>query len=122
MRVAALTKFTRLAILFGLGVASVGISEGMGLQQKWEDGVVYTVVLFTVLTTVLRPAWGRVLFWRNLALVFALHVLGTIFLLSTLPLGRYGVPKLIWSVALLVEGLILASILWKSTAGSKRKS
>ena len=121
MRVAALTKFASWAILFGLGIASVAISEGLGLQQKWEDGVVYTVVLFTVLITVLRPAWSRPHFWRNLALLFALHVVGTIFLLSTLPLGKYGVPKLIWSIALIVEALMMASVLWRRAAGSKPK-
>jgi hypothetical protein len=119
MRVAALTKFASLAILFALGAASVAISERLGLQQKWEDGVVYTVVLFTVLITVLRPAWRRPHFWRNLALLFALHVAGAILVLSTLPLGRYGVPKLIWSIALMVEALMMASVLWRNAARSK---
>jgi ABC-type uncharacterized transport system permease subunit len=119
MRVAALTRVTRLAILFGLAAAAVAISERVGLQQQWEDGVVYTVALFTVLITVLRPAWSRLHFWRNLALLFVLHVAGTVFVLSTVPLGKYGVPKLVWSIALMVEGLMLATVLWKRAASSK---
>lgn len=121
MRVAGSRNFTVLewAILFGLGIAAIAITEGTGIQQKWEDGVVYTVVLFTVLVIALRPAWGRPHFWRNLALLFVLHVAGTIFVLSTLPLGRYGVPKLIWSVALMVEGLMMMKVLWRNAAISK---
>ena len=79
MRVATLTKFASWAIIIVLGVAAVAISEGVGLSQKWEEGIGYTVVLFTVLVTVLRPAWGRPRFWRNLALLFTLHVGGRSF-------------------------------------------
>jgi hypothetical protein len=108
-----------LAIVFGLLIAAIAISEGVGLQQKWEDGITYTVVLFAALIVMLRPAWGRPRFWYNVALLFVLHVVGTIFVLWSLPLGRFGVPKLFWSIALFAEGFLLLSILWKRAAGSK---
>jgi hypothetical protein len=119
MRIAALTRFTRLVIVIGLLIAAIAISEGVGLQQKWEDGVTYTVVLFGILIVVLRPAWGRPRFWQNVVLLFALHVAGMIFVLPTLPLGRFGVPKIIWSIGLFIEGFLLLTILWRSAAGSK---
>jgi hypothetical protein len=122
MRVAGSRTFTVLewVVLFGLGIAAVAITESIGVQQKWEDGIVYTVALFTILVIVLRPAWGRPRFWRTLALLFALHVAGAIFLLSTLPLdSRYGVPKLVWSFALAVEGLMMATVLWRNAAIAK---
>ncbi|HEY3973465.1 MAG TPA: hypothetical protein VGM18_10700 [Candidatus Sulfotelmatobacter sp.] len=101
------------AIVFGLMAASIVVSESVGLTQKWEDGVVYTVTLFALVITVLRSLWGRAHFLRDLAFLFGLHIVGIIVLLSALSLGRYGVPKLIWSMALIAEGFLIISVLWR---------
>jgi hypothetical protein len=106
-------------ILFGLMAAAFAMAEVFGLSRKWEDGVVYTVVLFAVVVLALRPAWGRPAFWQNLVVLFALHVVGMIVVVSVLPVGRYGIPKLVWSIALMAEALLIGGVLWKRTARSK---
>jgi hypothetical protein len=111
--------FWQWAILFGLLAAAVIASEVMGLKQKWEDGIVYTVMLFAVVIMALRSAWSRPRFLQNLAFLFALHVVGVIVLLSALPLGKFGVPKLVWGMACIAEALLIASVLWKRTVRSK---
>jgi hypothetical protein len=56
-------------IVLGLAACAVAASEVIGLKQVWEDGVVYTVVLFAAVLTALRPAWRRASFWSSLALI-----------------------------------------------------
>jgi peptidoglycan/LPS O-acetylase OafA/YrhL len=111
--------FWQWAILFGLLSAAIVVSEVSGFKQEWEDGVVYTVVLFAVVIMALRPAWGRRRFLKNLAFLFALHVVGMIVLLSVVPLGRFGVPKLVWGMACIAEALLIASVLWKRAVRSR---
>lgn len=123
MRVTGSKRFTfwQWAILFGLLAAAIVASEVIGLKQKWEDGIVYTVVLFAVVIMALRSAWGRPRFLQNLAFLFALHLVGMIILLSALPLGTFGIPKLVWGMACVAEALFVASVLWKRAGRSKSK-
>jgi len=119
MRTAA-KHFTTLEwiILFGTTAAAIVVTEFLRLSQKWEDVVVYTVMLFATVILVLRPAWTRVQFWLNLLPIFALHALGSIVLVQSFPLGRFGIPKLVLIPIGMVEGLFVLAFLWKKTARS----
>jgi hypothetical protein len=104
-------KFAILEWVIFLGISScaVAASEVIGLKQLWEDGVVYTVVLFAAIGTALRPAWGRRSFWGSLALIFAGHTIVLLVVLQVLPPRRFGIPKLLLIPLGAIEGIF---ILW----------
>jgi hypothetical protein len=100
-------------IMLGLTACAVVGSEVIGLKQLWEDGVVYTVVLFAAIGTALRPAWGRKSFWTSLALIFVGHTIVLLAVLQVLPPRRHGIPKLLLIPIAAIEGTFIAGVLWK---------
>ena len=102
-----------LVVFWGLSICAVVASEVIGLKQMWEDGVVYTVVLFAAIGTALRPAWGRKSFWTSLALIFAGHTIALLVVLQALPPRRFGIPKLLLIPVGTIEGVFITGILWK---------
>jgi len=100
-------------IFGGLSTCAVAASELIGLKQVWEDGVVYTVVLFAAIVTALRPAWGRKSFWGSLALIFTGHTIVWLVVLQALPSRRFGIPKLLLIPLGAIEGVLIAGFLWK---------
>src|SRR5437879_3506797 len=115
MRMVGQKKFAILewVIFLGLSACAVAASEVIGLKQLWEDGVIYTVVLFAAIGTALRPAWGRKSFWTSLALIFAGHTIVLLVVLQSLPPRRFGIPKLLLLPICVIEGTFIVSILWK---------
>ncbi len=110
-------KFATLewVIFWGLSICAVAASEVIGLKQMWEDGVVYTVVMFTAVLLALRPAWGRKSFWSSLALIFAGHTILLLAVLQALPPRRFGIPKLLLIPVFAIEFVFILGILWKRT-------
>ncbi len=104
------------AILLGLTACAVAVSEVIGLKQLWEDGVIYTVVVFTVVLRALRSAWGRKEFWQSLALVFTGHMIAVLVVLQALPPRRFGIPKLLLIPVGCIEFVFIAGILRKRMA------
>jgi|SRR6266850_8193522 len=102
-----------LVIFWGLSICAVAASEVIGLRQVWEDGVVYTVVLFAAIGTALRPAWGRKSFWTSLALIFIGHTIVLLVVLQALPPRRHGIPKLLLIPVAAIEGTFIVGMLWK---------
>ena len=100
-------------IFFGLSACAVAASELIGLNELWEDGVVYTVVLFAAIVTALRPGWGRKSCWTSLALIFAGHTIIMLVVLQALPPRRHGIPKLLLFPIGTVEGFLVSGLLWK---------
>jgi hypothetical protein len=98
-------------IILGLTASAVGVSELFGFAQEWKDVLVYTVVVFAVVLTALRPAWGRKAFWSSFALVLAGHVVIVLVSLHALPPGRFGIPKLLLVLLGGIEGVLIAAIL-----------
>src|SRR6266851_9357254 len=92
MRVAGGKKFSigEWVVMFGLAALAVAVTEFVGVSQKWENAIVYTVLVFTVVIMALRPAWGRRTFWRNLVPIFLLHVLAIVVIEQSLPPGSKG--------------------------------
>ena len=100
-------------ILLGLTACAIAASEVIGLNQLWKDGVVYTVVVFSVVLSVLWPAWGRKSFWTSLALIFAGHAIVLLVVLQALPPRRFGIPKLLLVPIGSIETVFIAGMLWK---------
>ena len=100
-------------ILLGLTACAIAASEVIGLNQLWQDGVVYTVVVFAAVVTGLRQAWGRKSFWSSLALIFAGHVIVLLVVLQALPPRRHGIPKLLLIPLGSIEVLFIGGMLWK---------
>ena len=100
-------------ILLGLTACAIAASEVIGLNQLWKDGVVYTVVVFAVVITGLRPAWGQKSFWSSLALIFAGHTILLLAVLQALPPRRFGIPKLLLVPIGGIESVFIAGVLWK---------
>lgn len=106
-------------IFLGLTACAVVASEVIGLNQLWEDGIVYTVIVFAAVVTALRPAWGRKSFWKTLALIFTGHTIALLVVLQELPPRRFGIPKLLLFPVGAIEGAFIAGMLWKRMAASK---
>jgi hypothetical protein len=100
-------------IVLVLSACAVAASEAIGLKQVWEDGAVYTVVLFASVVTALRPAWRRASFWNSLALIFVGHLILLVAVLGALPPRRGGIPKLLLIPLALIEGILIVGLLWK---------
>jgi hypothetical protein len=109
-------------IFFGLATCAVAVSEVIGLKQLWEDGVVYTVVLFAAIGTALRPAWGRKSFWTSLALIFAGHTIVLVVVLQAVAPRRFGIPKLLLIPVGAIEGVFITAVVWKRTKGRVARS
>jgi hypothetical protein len=107
-------------VLFGLAAVAIAITERIGLSQKWEDVIVFTVLLFSVLLVTLRQLWNNPGFWRNLLLAFAAHVFAVAVLVRVLPAWRFGFPKLVLIVVGMLEGLLLLGVLWRRGGGLSR--
>ena len=101
------------AILLGLTACAVAFSEVTGLKQLWEDGVIYTAIVFTAVLRALRPAWGQKSFWTSLVLIFAGHMIVLLVVLQALPPRRFGIPKLLLIPLGAIEGVFILGILWK---------
>ncbi len=100
-------------ILLGLTACAIAASEVIGLNQLGKDAVVFTVVVFAVVITGLRPAWGRKSFWSSLALIFAGHTIVLLAVLQALPPRRFGIPKLLLVPIGGIESVFIAGVLWK---------
>ncbi|OLB94649.1 MAG: hypothetical protein AUI02_04865 [Acidobacteria bacterium 13_2_20CM_2_57_12] len=100
-------------IFLGISISAVAVSEVIGLNQQWKDGVVYTIVLFAAIGTALRPEWGRKSFWTSLVLIFAGHTIALILVLQALPPRRFGIPKLLLLPVGAIEGVFITGMLWK---------
>ncbi|MBZ5550926.1 MAG: hypothetical protein LAO22_23720 [Acidobacteriia bacterium] len=120
MRVAGGKRFNigEWVLIFGLVALAVAATEYFGVAQKWENAIVYTVIVFTVVILALRPAWGRKAFWQTLVPVFLLHVLAVVVIEQSLPQGSKGPRGLPLIGAGMVEGVLIAGVLWKRSMRS----
>jgi hypothetical protein len=107
-------------IVFGLAAIAVTVTEIIGLTQKWEDVIVFTVMLFTVVLLVLHELWRNPAFWRNLLPIFGMHIVAFALLAQVLPLGQSGFPKLPLSAAMMAEGVLILAVLYKRVRGGTR--
>ena len=108
------------SVLVGLTVIAIALTKLFGLNQRWSDAAVYTVVVFTVVIEMLRPAWGRADLWRSLLLIFALHVIAILVLVQAMPRNWHGIPGLLMTVVGMTEGLLVISALLKKMRLSRR--
>ena len=117
MKIAGGKKLTfwEWVIVFGAVAAAIAASSVAGLSPKWEHAFVYTVIVFATVIIVLRPAWGRPAFWRGLTIVFLVHISGTSLITQALPPENRGIRGLPLIAACIVEGLLIVSILWKTS-------
>lgn len=120
MRVAGGKSFNigEWVLIFGLVALAVATTEFLGVAQKWEHAIVYTVIVFSVVILALRPAWGRKAFWQTLVPVFLLHVLAVVVIEQSLPPGSKGPRGLPLIGAGMVEGVLIAGVLWKRSMRS----
>jgi hypothetical protein len=103
-------------ILLGLTACAIAASEVLGLKPQWEDGLIYTVIVFVAVLLALRPAWGRRSFWTSLALIFVGHTIALFAVLQALPPRRFGIPKLLLIPVGAVEIVFVLGILWRMKA------
>jgi hypothetical protein len=108
------------SLLLGLIVIAIVLSKLFGLNQRCSDALVYTVVVFTVVIQMLRPAWGRPALWRSLFLIFALHVIAILIFLEAMPRNWRGIPGLLMTIVGMTEGILVISTLWKKMGLSGR--
>lgn len=124
MRVASGKKLSigEWVAIFGVGALAVATTEFVGVGQKWEHAIVYTILVFTAVIVALRPAWRRKTFWQNLLLVFLLHILAVAVIEQSLPPGSEGPHGLPLTAAGMVEGVLIVGVLWKRSMRSNSDS
>jgi hypothetical protein len=93
------------AVFLAAGLA-VAITEVGGLSGKWEDAVVFTVILFASLTLLYRSSWSELHFWRILLFTFVLHTLVVAVFFRNL-IGSHGVPGLVMTAVTTIEGILI---------------
>ena len=122
MRLAAHKQFAlwEWVTLFGFAAAAIALTEITNLTNKWGDALVYSIILFGTVIIVLRPAWGRVGFWRNLLLLAGLHTLFIVVAVKLLPTGIQRLPWLVLTGLGMLEAVLLGSILWRSARTAER--
>src|ERR1700737_482929 len=113
--------FWEWVVLFGSMVGTIVAVRTAGVSPKWEAPSVYTVIIFAVVVTSLRPAWGRPNFWLTLTAAFLVHVLAIFFAIREFPVIRAGFHGLILLIPGIVEGLLITSFLWKASMKSHRR-
>lgn len=97
--------------IFAACCAAIAITEYAGVQQKWEDVIIFTVLLFTMLVLVFRPDWRRKSFWWELLMVFVLHAIAATVILQSVAIGPHGIPGLLMTGITIVEGMFIVVIL-----------
>jgi len=98
---------------FGALAGAIVISTVVDFAPKWEHAFVYTVMVFTTVFIVLRPAWRRVAFWLGLIVFLSLHILVISLLTLALPAGSQGIRGVPLIAACVGEGLLISSVLWR---------
>jgi hypothetical protein len=106
------------ATILGSMAMAVALSRLLGLEAKWKDAIVYTVMLFTVVAFALRLAWGCGVFWRNFLALIVLHVIVVIGGVQAIPFA-YVIPKLLFIPVGMVEAVLIIAVLWKRTARAR---
>ncbi len=74
------------------------------VAPKWQDVLVYTVIVFTSVLIALRPAWHKVVFWAWLLPIFLAHTLAIYFITRALPPASEGLQGLLLILSGLGEG------------------
>jgi hypothetical protein len=109
-------------IVAGSVITATVVAEKVGLDDKWENALVYTVITFSVVIAVLRSAWGSAGFWWKLAGIFVLHVIimtSILQILSPESQGFHGIPMIIAGTA---EIFLIASISLRGVRSSNKRS
>jgi hypothetical protein len=106
----------------GIGAVAlaVAIPKFAGISQKWANTIVFTVLVFSGVVIVLRPAWGRRAFWSSLIAVFLFHCIVLAEVEQSLPPtseGPHGLPLISAGV---VEGVFILGVLWRKSMRSTR--
>jgi hypothetical protein len=105
--------------VFALAVAAIAISNWLDLNHKWENALVYTVLLFTIVTLALRHFWNRARFWSYWLLALALHLFIFFPVVRALPPEWRGIPATIFVPAMMIEGVLLLGLLSKTMAANQ---
>ena len=104
-------------LILGLTACAIAASEVVGLTPLWMDAAVYTVIVFAVAFTTLRPPWRRRESWQSLAVVFIGHtliLLWVVLVLQEFPTRRrFGMPKLLLIPLGSIECVFIVAMLWK---------
>ena len=96
-------------------IAGYAAAELVGLRQLWEDGLIYTVVVFATVISVQRLAWGQRAFWTGLVMILAAHTLILTTIVQSLEPRRFGFPKILLLPIAAIEGTFIVAILRKRT-------
>jgi hypothetical protein len=97
-------------------IAAVAITEFTGLQGKWEDVIVFTVLLFSMLILLYRSRWGNKSFWFKLLLIFIVHVVATAICLHSVTISPHGIPGLLMTAITMAEAIAVIVLLDRQRA------
>ncbi|MGA3197711.1 MAG: hypothetical protein ABSD39_22165 [Terriglobales bacterium] len=98
-------------VLAGIAIAIAETATALGVGESWIDPIVYTFIVFVMVTGMLSPAWRRKEFWGWLSAVFVVHAIGmTIFEQGFPSVARKFDGISLW-LACMAEALVIAALL-----------
>ena len=100
-------------------IAAIGVTELAGLQGKWEDILVFTVLLFATLILLYRPRWGSKSFWWKLLMIFVLHAIAAAVVLQSVQVGPHGIPGFLLTGVTMAEAIFVIILLDRGTKGNR---
>jgi hypothetical protein len=98
--------------------ASVVLSELGGLRGKWEDIIVFTTLLFSILLFLYRPLWRTRSFWQIFVVTFIIHAVAISVVLRVQLKNSTAASGLLMTAITMLEALLII-IAWDRWALKK---
>lgn len=113
MKTTSGVSFWQWAVVFGAMAAAIGITEKIGVSQKWQDVAVFTTILFSTVALMLKRFWRFGSFWVWLFLLLAVHLSVLEMVLKSIQIGRFGIPGLVMTAITFMEAIVMAALIPK---------
>jgi hypothetical protein len=94
-------------------ITAVVAGKPAHLAPKWQDALVYTVIVFTGVLIALRPAWHKAVFWAWFLPIFLAHTLAIYFITRALPPASEGLQGLLLILSVVAEGKAIVLLFCK---------
>lgn len=99
-------------VFIGVLGAAMAATKLFSVSAKWENAILDTVMIFTLVLICTRRVWGQGNFWLDLVAIFLFHciILGGI--VQSLPAESAGLHGVLMIPVMMAEGGFIVFVLW----------